>query len=60
MVAMIHTLECYPKEIDLLGLKLPAGEPDHEACSGGQTIKGVLGGWMCPCPCHAKTETKAD
>ncbi len=27
-------------------------EPNHEACSGGHTREGVLGGWLCSCPCH--------
>jgi hypothetical protein len=25
---------------------------DHEACSGGETTPGVMGGWVCPCECH--------
>lgn len=31
---------------------LPVLSEDHESCSGGQTMPGVLGGWRCSCPCH--------
>ena len=55
-----ETQECFPREIDFgcLGLDgqpmiFPAPEPAHERCSGGHTMPGVLGGWTCPCPCHA-------
>jgi hypothetical protein len=26
--------------------------PDHNACPGGQTVPGVMGGWVCSCKCH--------
>lgn len=31
--------------------------PDHDACSGGYTRPGLLGGWDCSCKCH-RTDPK--
>lgn len=55
MSAVVQTLECYPTEVRWGLLVMPAPEPAHERCSGGQTRPGVLGGWVCPCPCHRAT-----
>ena len=53
MVAMIQTMECYPTELKIGDMVItPAPEPDHENCPKGQTVDGILGGWLCPCPCH--------
>lgn len=29
-------------------------EPDHDACPGGQTTPGLMGGWTCSCECHLR------
>jgi len=56
MATVIETAQCYPKPPPKwFGEDLPAPPADHERCPGGQTIKGVMGGWVCPCPCHRKT-----
>ncbi len=52
MAAHIETQECYPRPIVFDDLIFPAPEPAHERCSGGHTTPGLLGGWVCPCPCH--------
>lgn len=53
MATRVETQQCYPKPIMLGDMMLgPAPEPAHERCPGGLTRKGVLGGWVCPCPCH--------
>lgn len=60
MAILIETLECYPKEVNLGGLVLPAPEPAHLLCPGGQTQKGIMGGWMCPCVCHYLNKETSD
>ena len=64
MSALVETQECFPKPISISGLlRIPAPKPNHEACSGGHTQTGLLGGWVCPCPCHHKAQepsTNAD
>lgn len=58
MSARIETTECFPRAFDLLGIgPMPAPEADHAACSGGYTQPGLIGGWMCPCPCHHRRAT---
>ncbi len=54
MAAIIETIECYPKPIENFGITLPAPEVDHDNCPKGQTTPGVMGGWICPCPCHRR------
>lgn len=54
MSAAVRTVECFPREIVLApDWVLPAGEPRHAECVVGHHVPGVLGGWHCPCPCHA-------
>ena len=43
---------CAPQPIALGDMILPGGEPHHEACIGSQTQPGVLGGYVCNCPCR--------
>lgn len=53
MSMIVRTLQCYPMVFNMGGgLVFDARDADHERCPGGHTIKGVLGGWWCPCPCH--------
>ena len=53
MATVIKTIECYPRPIMIGDFELaPAGEAQHEHCSGGQGFPGLIGGWVCPCPCH--------
>lgn len=52
MATIRETQQCFPKDIMLGAILIPAAEPDHERCSGGHTIPGVMGGWVCPCECH--------
>ena len=55
MVALIETSECFPKPKKLPGFpELPAPPADHEHCPRGHTTPGLIGGWLCPCPCHDK------
>ncbi len=56
MALIIETMECFPKDIVMFGFNLPAPEPDHDKCLGGQTTPGILGGWLCPCLCHHTPE----
>ena len=60
MSALRETSECFPRELKLGDLVLPAGEPDHEHCPVGQHTPGVMGGWHCPCPCHHGAHNKRD
>ena len=58
-MAMIYeTDECFPKPISFGALTIPAPEARHEACPGKQTRPGILGGWVCPCPCHRKRQVR--
>lgn len=60
MAAVIETPECFPRDVCLGSLLVAtAGAPDHGRCPGGQTVPGVLGGWVCPCPCH-RTERDSE
>lgn len=39
--------------------------PDHDACPGGESRPGLIGGWSCSCECHrakqaAPSETGRD
>lgn len=34
--------------------------PIHDACSGGETRPGLIGGWTCSCPCHSSVGTPAE
>lgn len=52
MATVVETQQCFPKPIILGNTMIGAPEPDHEHCSGGYTIRGVMGGWVCPCACH--------
>lgn len=62
MTAIVRTPECFPENdrflrsfgnfIGLSAEPIPAPEAHHDACSGGFTMPGVLGGWVCPCECH--------
>lgn len=62
MSRVIQTPECYPeKNVDRLFLGGFIAAPRHEDCPGGFHIKGFLGGWHCPCPCHNEdTECRQD
>lgn len=61
MAALVQTQECYPVALNLPGLPdMSAPEPGHAACSGGHTIDGLLGGWVCPCPCHHAPDPTLD
>lgn len=53
MATIRETQQCFPRPVMLGDMVLgPAPEPAHERCSGGHTIPGVMGGWVCPCECH--------
>lgn len=53
MATVVETAQCYPKSgPKWLGEEIPPPPANHEACPGGLTIKGVMGGWVCPCLCH--------
>ena len=57
MATVCYTQECFPeKNADRLFFGGFIAEPRHEACQGKFTQPGVLGGWMCPCPCHRASE----
>ena len=60
MSALRETHQCFPREVQLGDIVLPAGEPDHEHCPVGQHMPGVMGGWHCPCPCHNGAHNKRD
>lgn len=56
MTTVRYTAECYPDHLaDQLGLHGPVAQADHANCQGRFTTQGVLGGWVCPCPCHRET-----
>lgn len=44
--------QCYEGHLHFGGVDLGFKSADHDACPGGHTTPGVLGGWVCSCPCH--------
>lgn len=34
--------------------------PDHDACPGGSSTPGLIGGWFCTCGCHTTPPENAD
>lgn len=55
MSVRIETLECFPRQLDFFGKKVNTGIlVNHQACSGGQSTPGLIGGWYCPCECHGE------
>lgn len=59
MSAVVKTPACFPENDRYLNSWGWADEPvaNHEACSGGFNMPGVLGGWTCPCECHREAKT---
>ena len=54
MSTVVESPQCFPKALKFGTFTFPAPEACHESCPGGHTIRGVLGGWVCPCECHQK------
>jgi hypothetical protein len=48
--------ECHEGPVNALGLEFD-DVADHDRCPGGQTTPGVMGGWVCSCPCHRAAPT---
>lgn len=51
MSASLLSAQCHEGPVSFGDLTF-YDEADHAACPGGHTIEGVLGGWVCSCPCH--------
>lgn len=51
MSALLLSDQCRDGFVKVLGVEWYE-DADHEACPGGHTIPGVMGGWTCSCPCH--------
>ena len=56
MSTSLISTQCTTKPSRLLRLiGLVVINPDHASCPAGDTIPGVLGGWVCSCACHKDT-----
>lgn len=47
--------QCYEGPVKAFGLTF-FDAADHESCPVGQTTPGVMGGWVCSCPCHRENK----